>query len=329
MKLEQFDVDSSWPTIFDAVNFGLVLVDAQANVLLWNGWLARHSGVDADAARGQPLVEVLGDGLAPSFVTALNNALRYKLPVVLSNVLHRSPLPLYTQLPADLLDDRLPHAITLTPLVVGRWGPCCLIQITDSSRAISREKVLQKNTARLNQEVMTDGLTRALSRGFFDQFFKQEFARAARQHTKLSLIMLDVDFFKNYNDEYGHPAGDKALIAVVQAVNGALLRATDKLFRYGGEEFVVVLPDCTQEKALLIAEQLRLAVLGLQLSHRMSRIAHQLTVSLGVSTMLSSQNCSVEKLLEAADLALYAAKKQGRNCVRYCNPELTQIPETA
>jgi diguanylate cyclase (GGDEF)-like protein len=212
---------------------------------------------------------------------------------------------------------------------VGRWGPCCLIQISDSSRSISREKVLQKNTARLNQEVMTDGLTRALSRGFFDQFYQQEFARAARQHTKLSLIMLDVDFFKNYNDEYGHPAGDKALIAVVQAVNAALLRATDKLFRYGGEEFVVLLPDCTQEKAMQIAEQLRLAVLALQLSHRMSRIAHQLTVSLGVSTMVSSQTCSAEKLLEAADLALYAAKKHGRNCVRYCSPALTQLPETA
>lgn len=327
MKLEQFDVDSSWPTIFDAVGFGLVLVDAQANVLLWNGWLARHSGVSADAALGQPLVDVLGAGLAPSFVTALNNALRYKLPVVLSNVLHRCPLPLYAQLPADALADRMPHAITLTPLVVERWGPCCLIQISDSSRSISREKVLQKNTARLNQEVMTDGLTRALSRGFFDQFYQQEFARAARQRTKLSLIMLDVDFFKNYNDEYGHPAGDKALIAVVQAVNAALLRATDKLFRYGGEEFVVLLPDCTQEKAMQIAEQLRLAVLALQLSHRMSRIAHQLTVSLGVSTMVSSQNCSAEKLLEAADLALYAAKKQGRNCVRYCSPDLTQIPE--
>ena len=217
MKLEQFDVDSSWPTIFDAVSFGLVLVDADANVLLWNGWLARHSGVAADLALGQPLTAVFGAGLAPSFVTALNNTLRYKLPVVLSHVLHRSPLPLYAQGPAEAADERMPHAITLTPLVVGRWGPCCLIQITDSSRAISREKVLQKNTARLSQEVMTDSLTRALSRGFFEQFFQQEFARSARQHTKLSLIMLDVDFFKNYNDEYGHPAGDKALIAVVQS----------------------------------------------------------------------------------------------------------------
>jgi diguanylate cyclase (GGDEF)-like protein len=329
MNLEQFDDAALWPTIFDAVNFGLVLVDADARVLLWNGWLARHSGVDAEAARGQSLAALWGDDLAPSFVTALNNALRYRLPVVLSHVLHRSPLPLYAQWPADTEGERMPHAVTLTPLVVGHHGPCCLIQVTDSSRSISREKVLQKNSERLSQEVMTDGLTRAFSRGFFDQFFKQEFARAARQHTKLSLILLDVDFFKNYNDEYGHPAGDKALIAVVQAVNGALLRATDKLFRYGGEEFVVVLPDCTQEKAMAIAEQLRLAVLRLELSHRMSRVAHQLTVSLGVSTMLSSQTCSAEKLLEAADLALYAAKKQGRNCVRYCSPDLTQIPETA
>ena len=329
MKLEQFDVDSSWPTIFDAVGFGLVLVDAQANVLLWNGWLARHSGVSAEAALGQPLVEVLGTGLAPSFATALNNALRYRLPVVLSNVLHRCPLPLYPQLPAEAGAERMPHAITLTPLVVGRWGPCCLIQITDSSRAISREKVLQKNSDRLSQEVMTDSLTRAFSRGFFEQFYRQEFARASRQKSKLSLIMLDVDYFKSYNDAYGHPAGDKVLMAVVQAINGGLLRATDKLFRYGGEEFVVVLPDCTQDKAMAIAEQLRQAVLALQLPHRSSETSAQLTVSLGVSTLVVDQTCSAEKLLEASDLALYAAKKNGRNCVQYCSPALAQLAEAA
>ena len=329
MKLEQFDVASSWPTIFDAVGFGLVLVDAQANVLLWNGWLARHSGVSAEAALGQPLVEVLGTGLAPSFATALNNALRYRLPVVLSNVLHRCPLPLYPQLPAEAGAERMPHAITLTPLVVGRWGPCCLIQITDSSRAISREKVLQKNSDRLSQEVMTDSLTRAFSRGFFEQFYRQEFARASRQKSKLSLIMLDVDYFKSYNDAYGHPAGDKVLMAVVQAINAGLLRATDKLFRYGGEEFVAVLPDCTQDKAMAIAEQMRQAVLALQLPHRCSETASQLTVSLGVSTLVGEQTCSADKLLEASDLALYAAKKNGRNCVQYCSPVSAQLAKAA
>jgi len=324
MEFDKFDAGSMWPTIFDAVGFGLVLVDADARVLLWNGWLARHSGVSAEAALGQPLASVFGEGLAPSFATALNNVLQYKLPVVMSNVLHRSPLPLYAQLPVSAPDDRMPHAITMRPLVVEPWGSCCLIQIADSSRAISREKVLQKNSDRLNREVMTDSLTRAFSRGFFDQFYQQEFARACRQGSKLSLIMVDVDYFKNYNDEYGHPAGDKVLVAVVRALKAGLLRATDKLARYGGEEFVVILPDCTQQKALAIAEQLRTAVLALKLPHRTSCMADQVTISLGVSTLETGQPCSAEALLKATDQALYEAKAQGRNCVQYLSSQAAQ-----
>lgn len=321
MTFEKFDAGSAWPMIFDAVGFGLVLVDADATVLLWNGWLAQHSGVGAQVARGQPLASVFGASLAPSFATALKNALRYQLPVLLSSVLHRCPLPLYAQLPVSATADRMPHAITMTPLHVEPWGACCLIQITDSSRAISRERVLQRQSDRLNQEVMTDSLTRALSRGFFDQFYQQEFARARRQGTRLSLVMIDVDYFKNFNDAYGHPAGDKALMAVVQALQAALLRSTDKLARYGGEEFVVILPDCTEHKALAIAEQLRAAVLALKLPHRKSNISDQVTVSLGVSTLDAGQTSSAAGLLEAADLALYAAKGNGRNCVQYVAPQ--------
>lgn len=326
MNPETFGGASPWPTIFDAVGFGLVLVDADARVLLWNGWLTRHSGVSAQTALGQPLAAVLGAGVSPSFVASLRNALHYKLPVVLSNVLHLSPLPLYAQTPVSAAAQRMPHAITMTPMVVSPWGACCLIQVTDSSRAVSREKVLQRHSERLNREVMTDSLTRAFSRGFFDQLYQQEFALAQRHGTRLSLVMIDVDYFKNYNDAYGHPAGDQALIAVVQALTATLLRATDKLARYGGEEFVVILPDCTQYNALAIAEQLRVAVSALKLPHRQSGITDQLTVSVGVSTLEAGQTSSAQALLEAADLALYAAKNQGRNCVQYRSAQSAPEP---
>lgn len=314
-----------WPLIFDKVGFGLVLVDAHARVVLWNQWLTRHTGIRAQDAVGQALVDVFGAGLSPSFAAALKNALHHKLPVVMSNVLHRSPLPLYAKIPASSGADRMPHAITMTPLLVGASGPCCLVQIADSSRALSREKVLQKQSDRLNREVMTDSLTQAYSRGFFDQIYPQEFDRARRQGTQLSLIMVDVDYFKNYNDEYGHPAGDKVLIAVVQALKSKLLRSTDKLARYGGEEFIVILPDCSKEHALVIAEQLRSAVLALKLPHCKSEMAEQITVSLGVSTLASGQVCSAEELLSASDLALYAAKNQGRNGVQYLCPNVPDL----
>lgn len=326
MPLEKLCTGSTWSTVFDAVGFGLMLVDADGHVVLWNGWMTRHSGTGAADALGLPLADVFGAGPSASFTAALHNALRYKLPVVLSNVLHRCPLPLYAQLPASESSERLAHAITLTPLTVAPWGACCLIQVNDSSLSISREKILQKNSDRLSREVMTDGLTRAFSRGFFDQFYQQEFARARRQSSKLSIIMVDVDFFKNYNDEYGHPAGDKVLMAVVQVMKDGLLRATDKLFRYGGEEFVVILPDCAQSKALAIAEQLRLAVMALKLAHSKSETSSQVTISLGVSTLEPDLACGAHALIEAADDALYAAKHQGRNRVQYCSPQAAFAP---
>jgi diguanylate cyclase (GGDEF)-like protein len=326
MQLDKLYTGSTWSTVFDSVGFGLVLVDAETNVVLWNGWMTRHSGTSAPDALGLPLGDVFGACPSASFTTALHNALRYKLPVVLSNVLHRCPLPLYAQLLASESAERLPHAITLTPLTVAPWGACCLIQVNDSSLSISREKILQKNSDRLSREVMTDGLTRAFSRGFFDQFYQQEFARARRQSSKLSIIMVDVDFFKKYNDAYGHPAGDKVLMAVVQVMKEELLRATDKLFRYGGEEFVVILPDCAQHKAMAIAEQLRLAVMALKLPHSKSKTSAQVTISLGVSTLEPDVSCGAHALIEAADYALYAAKHQGRNSVQYCCPLAALAP---
>ena len=325
--MTKFDTNQAWATIFGRVGFGLVLVNAAGEVLLWNDWLTRHSDVTAETAQGRTLSDVFGPSLSPSFVTALNNTLRHKLPVVMSSVLHHCPLPLYASLPICDTADRLPHAITMTPLVVEPWGPCCLIQISDSSRAISREKVLQKNTARLSREVITDSLTQAFSRGFFDQFYQQEFKRARRQRTTLSLILLDLDYFKNYNDAYGHPAGDKVLTAVVQAMKAAMLRATDRLARYGGEEFVAILPDCGQAKALAIAEQMRAAVVALKLPHCKSKVEDYVTVSMGVSTLEPGLNCNLEALLKAADVALYAAKKQGRNGVRFCSPRVSPQAE--
>jgi two-component system chemotaxis family response regulator WspR len=103
-------------------------------------------------------------------------------------------------------------------------------------------------------------------------------------------------------------------------MQGGLLRATDKLFRYGGEEFVVILPDCAQHKAMAIAEQLRLAVLALNLAHCKPETSAQVTISLGVSTLEPDQAGSAHALLEASDYALYAAKNQGRNSVQYCCP---------
>lgn len=306
-----------WESIWDAVKLGLILIDGAGRVTLWNDWMVEHSGIPAEFAIGHTLESLFPDGLPASFKTALKNALTHKLPIVLSNALHRSPLPLY---PLPITQDqqtRIQQSITITPVADDDGDHLCLIQIADASMSIKRERLLKSHSEQLSIEALTDGLTGAYNRRFFDERYKAEFGRIQRQGSPLSLIMLDIDFFKPYNDSYGHPAGDKVLSAVVKAIQSHLNRATDVVTRYGGEEFAVILPDCGAEGSLAVAEKLRTAIAKLNIPHRESKIATHITASIGIATYLPGTTCNASCLLETADTALYSAKHSGRNCVRH------------
>lgn len=308
-----FSCDAIW----NAVNLGLILIDAEGRVVLWNDWMVRHSGIAADFALDKSLESLFPGGLAGTFKTAIKNALSRKLPIVLSNALHRSPLPLYSLSIRPHGQDRMQQSITINPVVPGEGEPLCLIQVTDASISINRERVLRAHSERLTLEATTDGLTGAGNRRFFDESLRAEFGRAQRQNSALSLVMMDVDFFKRYNDLYGHPAGDKVLIAVANALNLALLRPADTISRYGGEEFVVILPDSGLEGSLIVAERLRAAISDLNIPHAGSKVADHVTMSIGVATYLPGSACDEVGLLEAADMALYNAKHSARDCVRH------------
>lgn len=283
---------------------------------MWNKWIAKHSGIPPEFAIGHSLESLFPDGLSAAFKTALKNALSHKLPIVLSNALHRSPLPLFS-VPVTKGDQpRLQQSTALTPIIDETGKHFCLIQITDATTSVKRERVLRSHSEQLSIEATTDGLTSCFNRRFFDDRFKAEFARAQRQSTPLSLIMLDIDFFKDYNDNYGHPAGDKALISVVNALKTQLNRATDVVTRYGGEEFAIILPGCAAEGSLSVAEKLRMAVIDLNIPHLFSKANKVLTISIGITTYMADTPCSASCLLDTADIALYRAKKDGRNCVR-------------
>lgn len=307
----------SCDAIWNAVNLGLILIDAEGRVVLWNDWMVRHSGIAAAFALDKSLESLFPGGLAGTFKTAIKNALSRKLPIVLSNALHRSPLPLYSLSIRSHGQDRMQQSITINPVSPGEGEPLCLIQVTDASISINRERVLRAHSERLTLEATTDGLTGAGNRRFFDESLRAEFGRAQRQNSALSLVMMDVDFFKRYNDLYGHPAGDKVLIAVANALNSALLRPADTISRYGGEEFVVILPDSGLEGSLIVAERLRAAISELNIPHGDSKIADHVTMSIGVATYLPGSACDEAGLLEAADMALYNAKHSARNCVRH------------
>ncbi|MBI1174576.1 MAG: diguanylate cyclase [Sideroxydans sp.] len=160
----------------------------------------------------------------------------------------------------------------------------------------------------------TDGLTGIANRRLFDELLQREWRRCTRARKQLSLVMVDIDYFKQYNDNYGHQLGDVCLKAVAGQVARSALRPGDLAARYGGEEFVLVLSETDMDGAKWVANHIRQHVAELKIKHATSP-AHFVTVSCGVSTVTPNDQLSMEVLLKSADHALYAAKMQGRDQV--------------
>ncbi|MDN4051979.1 diguanylate cyclase [Massilia sp. YIM B02763] len=163
-----------------------------------------------------------------------------------------------------------------------------------------------------------DGLTELANRRRFDELYAMEWQRAQRNGWPLSVALLDIDAFKQYNDHYGHPAGDRALRAVARTAAAWMRRPADLAARYGGEELVLLLPDTDAAQARTLMEELRDAVAALQVAHAASHVAPVVTVSIGGATLGSHRDIGPEsaaELFEAADAHLYRAKQEGRNRV--------------
>ncbi len=175
---------------------------------------------------------------------------------------------------------------------------------------------LKIRTDMLEQLAMVDGLTGIANRRSFDQALELEWKRAARASRDLSVIMMDIDHFKAYNDNYGHGAGDDCLQRVAAALRSAVQRPSDLIARYGGEEFVALLPETLAPGAARMAEKFRRNVLDLALPHAFSPIAEQVTISVGHASRRADPDQSPQDLLKAADQALFKAKQDGRNRVR-------------
>jgi diguanylate cyclase (GGDEF)-like protein len=186
--------------------------------------------------------------------------------------------------------------------------PIAKARVNTQLRLKSKEELLERLAN-------VDGLTEISNRRSFDQYLDQEWRRAKRHSAPISLILMDIDHFKKYNDNYGHGAGDTCLRQVAQALRGALHRAGDMVARYGGEEFAAVLPETKLEDAASVAEKMREAVAALAIPHLFSEVGDIVSLSLGVVDAVPAEDSSPEKLLKAADVNLYKAKESGRNRV--------------
>ncbi len=234
------------------------------------------------------------------------------------------------------LAEKNPGALLIVPLLVGFsiWGSLSLYRhhqtwiwqdtevelactlVEQLQVAIQQSQLyqqLQVANQRLQGLVMMDGLTQVANRRRFDEYLLQEWKRATREQQPLALILCDVDYFKQYNDTYGHLAGDECLIKVAQALDETVRRPGDLVARYGGEEFAIILPQTSATGAVQVADLIIQTLESLKIPHRTSLISSNLTVSMGIASLIPSLDSSFQVVIEVTDQALYQAKREGRN----------------
>ena len=191
---------------------------------------------------------------------------------------------------------------------------------TQVAIAIQQSSLFEQLEA-ANQELQRlasiDGLTQVANRRRFDEYLHEEWRRLAREQSPLSLILCDIDYFKLYNDNYGHLAGDFCLQQVAAVLRQCVRRPPDLVARYGGEEFALILPNTDARGAAFVAETVRQRVRGLRIPHAKSPVSQYVTLSLGVASTIPRLYASSQKLIGAADEALYQAKAEGRDCLRH------------
>ncbi len=180
---------------------------------------------------------------------------------------------------------------------------------------------LEESNRELHRLSSLDGLTGIANRRQFDKMLDQEWQRALRNCTELSLIMIDIDYFKMYNDTYGHQAGDDCLKTVALALDRIVHRPSDVVARYGGEEFALILPETDAQGALRVAEKMRDTVARLNIRHEASKVTNKISLSIGVASMNPRGGENPDMLLAASDDALYRAKHAGRNRVEVAKPD--------
>jgi diguanylate cyclase (GGDEF)-like protein/PAS domain S-box-containing protein len=192
-----------------------------------------------------------------------------------------------------------------------------LVAVVETLRDITVQKRAQ--TA-LEGLAYLDGLTGIYNRRAFDEKLEMEWERSSRDQTNLALIMIDVDFFKRYNDSYGHQMGDACLKQIATALSTVVARPQDAVARYGGEEFAVILPGCDQAGILIVGERIREHIAELKIPHHANEASEYATVSMGASFCVATPGADMSELVALADAALYQAKTTGRDRLAFQLP---------
>lgn len=297
--------------LLQTLDNGLILLDANYHVQMWNSFMENHSGIAISHARGRSLFELFPDLPKTWLKRKIDSVFSLQSRAFCTWEEHPRLFNFKSTRPLTGHSTLMYQNTTLIPLsgLNGDIISVCLL-VYDVTEIATRKTELESANKTLKRLSRTDKLTDLHNRGYWEECLEQEFKRCYRTKRPASLIMFDIDHFKNFNDSYGHAAGDEVLRAVAKAVRQAQ-RGTDISGRYGGEEFAIVLPETTQEQALVVAERVRQAIAGTVVDWEGKRL--QVTISLGVAEYSDSLE-DYQSWLELADKALYQAKEDGRNC---------------
>jgi diguanylate cyclase len=290
--------------ILEIIDLGIVVLDHDFRVCYWNSWMALHSGIPGEEITGKNLFDHFPELNTKEFLRGARLSLNFGAPAIFPQTLHHYLFPFKVVGTSNGHFDLMQQHCACAPLrqTDGEIRHL-LITVDDvTERALTQHRLRELN--------IRDQLTGAYNRRYLESRLAEECNRHGRYGRPLSVIMLDIDFFKKVNDQHGHEAGDRVLAAVAKRLSGSI-RKSDCLVRYGGEEFCCILPETGLESACLLADRFRAAVEQLGIPTGSGKL--QVTISLGVAQLKADD--TPLSLLKRADEGLYDAKHSGRNRV--------------
>ena len=297
--------------VSDLLNTGVLVLDADFNIVMWNRFIQVHANKSSDEVVGQHIFSVFPELPQRWLERKLASVLQLKTPTFCSWEQRHHLFELPHTRPITTDSEFMAQNCSFLPLKTNDMVNYICILIEDVTDVCHYQGQLQKTLNELALISRIDGLTQIFNRRHWQESLEQEYAKSRRHDKKLSLIMLDLDHFKKLNDNYGHQGGDKVLVDVTQIIK-AVLRIEDIFGRYGGEEFAIILPETDVDGAMELAQRICDTVAKTPVLFHEHII--QLSVSIGVAE-LNDNDVSHERLIANADAALYQAKGNGRNQV--------------
>ncbi len=292
------------------INVGLLVIDADYNIKLWNNFMVNRSGKRADVAMGANLFDLFPEVSSSWFIRKVESVITLANRAFTTWEQRPYLFKFKNYRPITGTGEFMYQNITFLPLkgVDGKVNNIAIVIYDVTEAAVGKEALEEANIelARLSK---TDKLTQLNNRGHWEECLESEYDRYKRTGQATTLIMFDIDHFKNVNDTYGHQAGDEVIRQTAKTLRRTI-RKTDIAGRYGGEEFVVILVDTPSENAMILAERLRKRIEALTINY--DDLAIKFKISVGIAEM-NKEVADYKEWLERSDKALYYSKENGRN----------------